>query len=93
MRLLTAPMRVGDGSDVPLCCAIARHIRGRRSVLLAHGSYGKQLLAEAELHWRLTIEETELQPDAGLTAIAALEGAPSKHRSRPNCTHHYWSNL
>ncbi|WP_405991963.1 hypothetical protein [Streptomyces sp. NBC_00986] len=66
------------GRNVPLCCAIARHIRTRHpAALLAHGRYGRKLLAEAELHWRLTIEESELQPDGGLTAIAALEGTPS----------------
>ncbi|MFI7499131.1 hypothetical protein ACIBVL_11575 [Streptomyces sp. NPDC049687] len=64
------------GTDVPLCCAIARHIRRRRGVLLAHGRSGKRLLTEAEEHWRLTIEETELQPDGSLTAIAFLEGTP-----------------
>ncbi|MEU6493893.1 hypothetical protein [Streptomyces sp. NPDC046984] len=64
------------GADVPLCCAIARCIRGRHTVLRAHGRFGRQLLAEAELHWQLTIEETELQPDGTLTAIAVLEGTP-----------------
>ncbi|MFJ3420872.1 hypothetical protein ACIPN8_31530 [Streptomyces sp. NPDC086082] len=64
------------GTDVPLCCAIARHIRGRHAVLRGHGRYARKLLAEAELHWRLTIEETELQPDGTLTAVAALEGTP-----------------
>ncbi|MGW3666537.1 hypothetical protein [Streptomyces sp. NPDC005141] len=64
------------GADVPLCCAIARHIRSRHHVLLAHGRSGKRLLAEAGLHWRLTVEEAELQPDGGLTAIAFLEGMP-----------------
>ncbi|WNM33675.1 hypothetical protein RKE30_26445 [Streptomyces sp. Li-HN-5-11] len=29
------------GANVPLCCAIARHIRGRRSALLAHGVHGR----------------------------------------------------
>ncbi|MER5917326.1 hypothetical protein ABT124_45125 [Streptomyces sp. NPDC001982] len=43
------------GTDVPLCCALARHIRSRHSVLLAHGRSGKRFVAEAELHWRLTI--------------------------------------
>lgn len=62
--------------QVPLCCAIARRIRGRRAALLARGIHGKQLLAEADLHWRLTIEEAELQADGSLTAIAALEGTP-----------------
>ncbi|MFG2777780.1 hypothetical protein ACGFY7_07940 [Streptomyces prunicolor] len=65
------------GNDVPLCCAIARQIRTRRpTALLAHGRYGRRLLAEAELHWRLTVEETELRPHGGLTAITTLEGAP-----------------
>ncbi|WP_146067849.1 hypothetical protein [Streptomyces sp. Ru72] len=70
--------RVGTpyGANVPLCCAIARHIRGRRSALLTHGVHGKQLMAKAELHWRLTIEEAELQDDSSLIAIAVLEGAP-----------------
>lgn len=64
------------GTDVPLCCAIARHIRNRRSALLAHGPSGKELLAEAALHWRLTIEETERRLDTELTALAVLEGSP-----------------
>ncbi|MFF1448635.1 hypothetical protein ACFVYF_10835 [Streptomyces sp. NPDC058274] len=66
------------GSDVPLCCAMARHIRGRHGTLLAHGRNGKSLLADAALHWRLTIEETEPRAgaDGTLTAIAVLEGAP-----------------
>ncbi|GGT24262.1 hypothetical protein [Streptomyces chromofuscus] len=60
------------GAGVPLCCAIARLIRGRRGALLAHGRYGKHVLGEADLHWRLTVEETELQPGDGPTGIAAL---------------------
>lgn len=64
------------GTDVPLCCAIARHIRSRRLAVLAHGRSGKSLLAEADLHWRLTIEETEPQSDGTLTALAVLEGLP-----------------
>ncbi|WP_369223646.1 hypothetical protein AB5J52_22585 [Streptomyces sp. R39] len=64
------------GIHVPLCCAIARHFRGRRAALLAHGIHGKQLLAEADLHWRLTVEEAEVQGDGSLTAIATLEGTP-----------------
>ncbi|WP_329254334.1 hypothetical protein OG223_28185 [Streptomyces sp. NBC_01478] len=65
------------GGNVPLCCAIARHIRTHRpTALLAHGRHGSRLLAEADLHWRLTIEETELRPDGGTTAIATLEGTP-----------------
>lgn len=32
------------GTDVPLCCAVARHIRSRREALLAHGRGGGRLL-------------------------------------------------
>ncbi len=64
------------GTDVPLCCAIAREIRGRRSALLARGNHGKRILAEAELHWWMTIEETEPHSGGTLTALATLEGTP-----------------
>jgi hypothetical protein len=60
------------GTGVPLCCAIARCIRGRRDALVRYGHRGKGLLAEAGLHWRLTIEEI----DDTVTALAVLEGAP-----------------
>ncbi|TDB76905.1 hypothetical protein E1264_37890 [Actinomadura sp. KC216] len=63
-------------TDVPLCCAIARQIRSRQRALLAYGNEGKWLLADAGLHWRLTIEETEPQSDGILSALAVLEGAP-----------------
>ncbi|MEX3104434.1 MULTISPECIES: hypothetical protein [unclassified Streptomyces] len=64
------------GSNVPLCCAIARRVRGRHAVLVAYGRRGKRLLTDAELHWRLTIEETEFQSDGDLTAVGFLEGSP-----------------
>ncbi|MFM9614947.1 hypothetical protein [Streptomyces niveiscabiei] len=64
------------GNDVPLCCAIARRIRGRHAVLAAHGRRGERLLADAEPHWRLTVEETEFQADGDLTAVGFLEGSP-----------------
>ncbi|MFE2544714.1 hypothetical protein [Actinacidiphila glaucinigra] len=64
------------GTDVPLCCAIARQIRSRAGVLLAYGIHGKHLLAQAALHWRLAVEEAESQPDGSTTALATLEGVP-----------------
>ncbi|MFF3949964.1 hypothetical protein ACFYYN_34870 [Streptomyces sp. NPDC001902] len=64
------------GTDVPLCCAIARQIRSRAGALLAHGIHGKHLLAQAALHWRLAVEETEPQPDGTTTALTVLEGEP-----------------
>ncbi|MFE6825949.1 hypothetical protein [Streptomyces sp. NPDC057690] len=63
------------GTDVPLCCAIARHIRGRREALVAHGRGGVRLLTEADRHWRLTIDEAEPQADGTLIALAVLEGS------------------
>jgi len=67
-----------SGANVPLCCAIAERIRARSSALVGYGIYGKQLLAEAELHWRLIIDETEQIPDGDLIAVATLEGAPAQ---------------
>ncbi|MFE0631346.1 hypothetical protein ACFW3D_30865 [Streptomyces sp. NPDC058864] len=64
------------GTDVPLCCAIARQIRSRAGALLAYGIHGKHLLAQAALHWRLAVEEAEPQPDGSTTALAVLEGKP-----------------
>ncbi|MEV5899180.1 hypothetical protein [Streptomyces sp. NPDC052127] len=63
------------GTDVPLCCAIARHIRSRREALVAHGRGGGRLLTEADRHWRLTIDEVEPQADGTLIALAVLEGS------------------
>ncbi|MEV6012528.1 hypothetical protein AB0M29_37760 [Streptomyces sp. NPDC051976] len=65
-----------SGASVPICCAIAGRIRAGSSALLAFGVHGKQLLAEADLHWRLTINEIEQRPGSNLIAVATLEGAP-----------------
>ena len=65
------------GDDVPICCAIARHIRGRRAALVAHGRWGARLVADADLHWRLTVEDAEPpQPDGASVLLGVLEGAP-----------------
>jgi len=66
------------GTGVPLCCAIARLVRGRRSVLLGHRKYGRRLVADAELHWWMSVEEAEVHFDGTVTALVALEGAPFK---------------
>ncbi|MEV6105358.1 hypothetical protein AB0M28_11685 [Streptomyces sp. NPDC051940] len=64
------------GRDVPLCCAIASVVRERREVVMGHNRrYGKDLMAEADAHWRLTVEEIGVRPD-GISAWAMLEGAP-----------------
>ncbi|GAA3483362.1 hypothetical protein [Streptomyces yanii] len=51
--------RVGTpyGAAVPLCCALADHIRARRELLAGHGRAGTSLLAEAAGHWRFVIDD------------------------------------
>ncbi|MGW0548112.1 hypothetical protein [Streptomyces altiplanensis] len=45
------------GKAVPLCCAIADHLRSRADFLAGLGRMGKLLLADAAEHWRFTIRE------------------------------------
>lgn len=50
--------RIGTpyGAAVPVCCALADHIRARRELLAAHGRAGRSLLADAAGHWRFVID-------------------------------------
>ncbi|MGW6738887.1 hypothetical protein [Streptomyces sp. NPDC055013] len=50
---VTAP----DGTAVPICCAIAHHLRDRADFLAGRGKSGKSLLADAAAHWRFEIRE------------------------------------
>ncbi|MEU8986858.1 hypothetical protein AB0C98_10385 [Streptomyces sp. NPDC048558] len=50
---VTAP----DGTAVPICCAIAHHLRDRADFLVGRGKRGKSLLADAAAHWRFEIRE------------------------------------
>ncbi|MFI2424501.1 hypothetical protein ACH5A7_10430 [Streptomyces sp. NPDC018955] len=46
-----------DGTAVPVCCAIAHHLRARTEFLVGLGRRGKSLLADAAAHWRFEIRE------------------------------------
>ncbi|MET9869893.1 hypothetical protein ABZZ16_27745 [Streptomyces sp. NPDC006386] len=46
-----------DGTAVPICCAIAHHVRARTDFLVGLGKRGKSLLADAAVHWRFEIRE------------------------------------
>lgn len=45
------------GTAVPICCAIAHHLRARTVFLAGLGKRGKALLADAADHWRFEIQE------------------------------------
>ncbi|MEU6599679.1 hypothetical protein [Streptomyces flaveolus] len=45
------------GTTVPICCAIADHLRSRTALLAGLGKQGKALLADAAEHWRFEIRE------------------------------------
>ncbi|WP_246204110.1 hypothetical protein [Streptomyces tailanensis] len=45
------------GAAVPICCAIAHHLRARAVLLAGLGKRGKALLADAAEHWRFEIRE------------------------------------
>ncbi|MFL1898004.1 hypothetical protein ACJWDR_02800 [Streptomyces tauricus] len=51
--------RVADpaGIAVPLCCAIAGHLRERTDFLVGLGKRGRSLLADAATHWRFEVRE------------------------------------
>ncbi|WP_129838702.1 hypothetical protein [Streptomyces sp. RFCAC02] len=46
-----------DGAGVPVCCAIAHHLRARAGFLAGLGGRGRSLLAEAAAHWRFEVVE------------------------------------
>jgi hypothetical protein len=46
-----------DGTAVPICCAIADHMRARTDFLVGLGKRGKSLLADVAQHWRFEIRE------------------------------------
>ncbi|MFE5889604.1 hypothetical protein ACFQ6E_11810 [Streptomyces sp. NPDC056462] len=50
---VTAP----DCTAIPICCAIAHHLRDRADFLVGRGKRGKSLLADATAHWRFEIRE------------------------------------
>ncbi|MFC8707277.1 hypothetical protein ACFUIV_34570 [Streptomyces anulatus] len=58
---------------VPVCCALADHLRGGADLLAERGREGKRLLADAAGHWRFDIQEAFAEGD-GVAAFGALAG-------------------
>ncbi|MFD0422995.1 hypothetical protein [Streptomyces parvus] len=58
---------------VPICCALADHLRGAAGLLAASGAEGRQLLAEAAHHWRFDVQETVAE-GTGAAAFGVLAG-------------------
>ncbi|MGW5475524.1 hypothetical protein [Streptomyces sp. NPDC004008] len=61
------------GTAVPICCAIAHHLRARTALLTGLGKRGRGLLADAAEHWRFEIRECVADGD-DTTAFGALAG-------------------
>ncbi|MGI5401353.1 hypothetical protein ACQEVG_18280 [Streptomyces sp. CA-135486] len=59
-----------DGTAIPICCAIAHHLRDRTDFLVGLGKRGKSLLADAAAHWRFEIRECVA--DSGDTAAFGI---------------------
>ncbi|MFE2867121.1 hypothetical protein [Embleya sp. NPDC059259] len=59
-----------DGTAVPICCAIAHHLRARTDFLVGLGKRGRSLPADAGTHWRFEIRECVA--DGGDTAAFGI---------------------
>lgn len=62
-----------DGQSVPICCAIAHHLRSRAEFLGRQDREGKVLLADAAEHWRFEIRECVADGD-DTAAFGVLAG-------------------
>ncbi|HEX2313963.1 MAG TPA: hypothetical protein VHJ17_09525 [Thermomonospora sp.] len=58
---------------VPLCCAIAGHIRARHDLLTGQGRDGGDLLAKAAEHWRFELRDLVVD-DTDMIAFGVLGG-------------------
>lgn len=75
---------------VPICCALADHLRGGAGLLAARGREGEGLLADAAGHWRFDVQEAYAEGDGiavfgvsrGLPGRAADGGAPPRRPRR-----------
>ncbi|MEU8760170.1 hypothetical protein [Streptomyces sp. NPDC048659] len=67
--------RVSTSYDtaVPICCALANELRARADLLAALGKRGKDLLADASVHWRFDIQEP-VADGADAAAFGTLAG-------------------
>ncbi len=58
---------------VPICCALADHLRSHAGLLAASEPEGRWLLADAAHHWRFDVQEAVAEGD-GVAAFGALAG-------------------
>ncbi|WP_329252753.1 hypothetical protein OG417_09475 [Actinoallomurus sp. NBC_01490] len=63
-----------SADGVPLCCAIAEHVRTRRDALSAQGPGAKSLLAEAAQHWRFQVDDVVIE-HGDVAVFGVLHGA------------------
>ncbi|MFJ3500735.1 hypothetical protein [Streptomyces sp. NPDC090135] len=62
-----------DGTEAPLCCALAHHLRAHADFLTGLGGTGRSLLADAAAHWRFEIRECAADGD-DTAAFGTLTG-------------------
>jgi hypothetical protein len=62
-----------SAKGVPLCCAMAQHIRARRDLLAGRGKAGRSLLARADEHWRFEIHDLVID-DTDMIAFGVVDG-------------------
>ncbi|MFH8885387.1 hypothetical protein [Streptomyces californicus] len=58
---------------VPICCALADHLRGEAGPLAASGAEGRWLLADAAHHWRFDVREIAADGNGAL-ALGVFAG-------------------
>ncbi|MFD8471786.1 hypothetical protein ACFV2E_06970 [Streptomyces globisporus] len=64
-----------NAEAVPLCCALAGHLRRHAGLLAASGAEGRRLLADAAHHWRFDVQEAVTDGDGdGVAAFGVLAG-------------------
>ncbi|MGW8884592.1 hypothetical protein [Streptomyces sp. NPDC055749] len=68
-----ARVATSHGRAVPVCCAIAHHLRSRADFLAGQGREGRNLLADAAEHWRFEIRECVADGDS-TAAFGILAG-------------------
>ncbi|MFE9461133.1 hypothetical protein [Streptomyces californicus] len=65
---------------VPICCALADHIRGGADLLAGAGAEGRWLLADVAHHWRFDVHEVAADGDGALVLGAFAGRVPDDTR-------------
>ncbi|MFE7004494.1 hypothetical protein ACFVBM_33690 [Streptomyces griseus] len=85
-------VRTPYAEAVPLCCALADHVRHHTGPLAASGAEGRRLLADAARHWRFDVQEAVAEggrgrglrrPRGPLPGRYAAGGAPPRRTRHP----------